>query len=50
MRWRQPDAPSRLPTARTCAYLFELPPYDSKSTLRDKLRDALAQKNTFGFA
>ena len=45
-----PDAPSRLPTARTCAYLFELPPYDSKSTLRDKLRDALAQKNTFGFA
>ena len=44
------DAPPRLPTARTCAYLFELPPYESKTTLRDKLREALAQKNTFGFA
>lgn len=43
------DAPPRLPTARTCSNTFELPPYDTKATLRDKLREALAQKNTFGF-
>ena len=43
------DAPPRLPTARTCSCTFELPPYESKATLRDKLREALAHKNTFGF-
>jgi hypothetical protein len=43
------DAPPHLPTSHTCINLFELPPYESKGQLRDKLREALANKNIYGF-
>jgi hypothetical protein len=43
------DAPPLLPTAHTCANMLELPPYESKEQLREKLREALAYKNTYGF-
>jgi hypothetical protein len=39
----------RLPTAHTCSNTLELPPYESKAQLREKLLLALAHKNVYAF-
>ena len=41
--------PPRLPEAHTCVCSLELPPYDSKEVLRERLLQALVYKNSYGF-
>jgi hypothetical protein len=40
---------ARLPTAHTCSNTLDLPPYESKAQLREKLLLALAHKNVYAF-
>jgi hypothetical protein len=42
-------AAPRLPTAHTCSATLELPPYESKAQLRERLTLALAHKNVYAF-
>jgi hypothetical protein len=46
---RRDCAAVRLPSAHTCSNTLELPPFESRAQLRDKLLQALAHKNTYGF-
>jgi hypothetical protein len=40
---------ARLPSAHTCSSMLELPLYESKAQLRDKLMQAVAAKNVYCF-
>jgi hypothetical protein len=39
----------RLPQAHTCSCTLDLPPYESKDVLRERLLQALPYKNAYGF-
>jgi E3 ubiquitin-protein ligase HUWE1 len=47
---REPGGVARLPTSHTCISQLDLPAYENKEQLREKLRVALAHKSGYGFA
>lgn len=45
-----PDQPERLPTAHTCFWVVDVPPYEDELDLEQKLRQAIAAPQPFTFS